>query len=132
MIICQTCGTTNNEENSRVCRNCGALLPVSSRSTRGRTHIVSTDSKKAKKTQKTKKKSKQKPIQQEVKKEDQLELEAIPSDTNKVDEELKLNEIPAPITEDLETEAPESTKTSILQEIPVQPFKGSIIGSQTE
>lgn len=36
MLICMNCGTTNNEMASRVCRKCGALLPVPSKSTRAR------------------------------------------------------------------------------------------------
>ena len=34
MIICSNCGATNNEEDGRFCRKCGALLPVPSRSSR--------------------------------------------------------------------------------------------------
>lgn len=34
MIICSNCGVTNNEENGRFCRKCGALLPVPSKSPR--------------------------------------------------------------------------------------------------
>ncbi len=34
MIICSNCGATNNEENGRICRKCGALLPTSRRTPR--------------------------------------------------------------------------------------------------
>ncbi|MFX1589440.1 MAG: zinc ribbon domain-containing protein, partial [Promethearchaeota archaeon] len=33
MIICSNCGTTNSSE-ERICRTCGALLPVSNKSPR--------------------------------------------------------------------------------------------------
>ena len=33
MIICSNCGTTNSSE-ERICRTCGALLPISDKSPR--------------------------------------------------------------------------------------------------
>ena len=31
MIICSNCGTTNNEQSGRICRKCGALLPIANK-----------------------------------------------------------------------------------------------------
>ncbi|MFX0010984.1 MAG: roadblock/LC7 domain-containing protein [Candidatus Hermodarchaeota archaeon] len=36
MIICTNCGATNNEADGAICRKCGALLPISTKSTRTR------------------------------------------------------------------------------------------------
>ncbi len=126
MIICQTCGTTNNEINTRICRNCGALLPVSSRTPRVRRQKSSTEKKKK---QKTTKQPKQKPVKQEEKLKDKLELDEIPKENEIVDKEKELQEIPTTIQEEIQT--PEEAKSTVLQEIPAQPFKGSIINSRS-
>ncbi|MCK4780021.1 MAG: hypothetical protein KAT57_07535, partial [Candidatus Lokiarchaeota archaeon] len=124
--ICQNCGTTNNEINTRICRNCGALLPVSSRTPRVRRQKSSTEKKKK---QKTTKQPKQKPIKKEEKLEDKLELDEIPKENEIIDKDIELHEIPTTKQEEIQT--PEETKSTILQEIPAQPFKGSIINSQS-
>jgi len=128
LIICQNCGTTNNEINTRICRNCGALLPVSSKSRRVRGQRISTEKKKK---QKATKQPKQKPVKQEEKVEDKLELVEIPKENGINDKDMELQEIPTTVQEDSEIQAPEESKSTILQEIPAQPFKGSIINARS-
>lgn len=118
MIICQNCGTTNNEAISHTCRKCGALLPVPSKTSRLR-------GEKPGKKKKTKEKS-----------EDQLSEEYIkPQEVEK--EIIELQEIPQPsIDESKRIDIPEDeiisevSKSEVLQEIPAQPYRGTIIESQ--
>ena len=134
MIICQNCGTTNNEAITNTCRTCGALLPVSSKSSRSRR--IKTDKKK---------KEKQKPTEQppiesgelEDIGEEKLELQEIPKEEKLIGEEVELQEIPKPSIEEVESKTPpkkeevsEATKSEILQEIPAQPYRGTILNSQ--
>ncbi|KKM24343.1 hypothetical protein LCGC14_1606020, partial [marine sediment metagenome] len=49
MIICGVCGAINNEASEHICRKCGALLPISSRSPRVRVPKVKKEKKKKKK-----------------------------------------------------------------------------------
>ncbi len=127
MIICQNCGTTNNEINSRICRNCGALLPVSSKSSRERGKRITTE----KKTQqKTTKKAKIEPVKPEEKLKDDLKLEEIPEP--EIKEKIgELQEIPIMSKEEYEIPNYDESKAKILQEIPAQPFKGSIFNSRS-
>jgi predicted regulator of Ras-like GTPase activity (Roadblock/LC7/MglB family)/ribosomal protein L40E len=126
MIICQNCGTTNNEASSQICRKCGALLPVSSKRARSRSF----------KSTRQKKKEQEKKIEQTLK--ESIELEA--SIENKrelveIPEEIELHEIPTPSEESDSDIPPEKESTSdlsnseVLQEITPQPYKGSIINS---
>jgi len=134
LIICQNCGTTNNEAITNTCRTCGALLPVSSKSSRSRR--IKTDKKK---------KEKQKPTEQppiesgelEDIGEEKLELQEIPKEEKLIGEEVELQEIPKPSIEEFESKTPpkkeevsEATKSEILQEIPAQPYRGTILNSQ--
>ena len=128
MIICQNCGTTNNELNTRICRNCGALLPVASRATRVRGQKITTEKKKKKKVTK---KTKEEAVKPKEKIEDELKLEEIPKETEKKDKPMDLQEIPSISEEEYEIQTPEDSKPTILQEIPAQPFKGSIFNSQS-
>ncbi|UCC18294.1 MAG: hypothetical protein JSV62_09265 [Promethearchaeota archaeon] len=115
MIICQNCGTTNNEKVSHTCRTCGALLPVSSKSSRS-------------KRLKAEKKNKEK--QQEI----QLELQEIPEESENIFDKVELHQIPEPEIEELEDKISEQgeiefkeDKSEILQEIPAPPYRGTLI-----
>ena len=68
MIICQNCGTTNNENINRVCRTCGALLPVPTKHSKVREQKTSKVKKKEKKQ--VKKPAKQSVETQKKKKEE--------------------------------------------------------------
>lgn len=127
MIICQNCGTTNNEDINRVCRTCGALLPVPSKRHKAKEEETIKVKKKEKKPQKTTKKSKE---IEKVKKET-LELQEIPKEP-----EVELVEIPTPSEEVLENNTIVENESYLveekskgLQEITPQPFKGSILDS---
>lgn len=119
MIICQNCGTTNNELISHTCRKCGALLPVSSKSSRR----LKSEKKKKEKQQP----QEQLPIEaeqpKEVKKE-KFELQEIPKG---IDEPS----ISPPIEEsDNDIKSSESNKSEPLQEIPAQPYRGTILDTR--
>ncbi len=134
MIICQNCGTTNNEAVTNTCRTCGALLPVSSKTSRS----------KRKKPEK-KKEKKQKPVEQpqiaqrEVKaaREEKLELQEIPAEDDSDGKKIELQKIPESPIEELSSETPpikeessQPAKSEVLQEIPAQPYRSSIMNSQ--
>ncbi|MFW9990174.1 MAG: hypothetical protein ACFFC3_16140 [Candidatus Odinarchaeota archaeon] len=123
MIICQNCGTTNNELTTRICRNCGAILPVSSKTRREKNKKVVVEKKKKKKVE-------TKSIESEEKLNKDLKLEEIPKEIKKDEKIGILQEIPTTLEENFENPIHEVSKTSILQEIPAQPFKGSIIHSK--
>jgi predicted regulator of Ras-like GTPase activity (Roadblock/LC7/MglB family)/ribosomal protein L37E len=109
LIICQNCGTTNNEASNNVCRKCGALLPASSRSSRTR--------------------GKEKKKKQKIS-ESTLELEDIPKESQIVKDGVDLQEIPKTTddTSTLKTDSDSKTdKSEVLQEIPAQPYQGSIV-----
>lgn len=128
MIICQNCGTTNNEINTRVCRNCGALLPVSSKTHRVRGQKITIEKNKK---QKEKKKAKEGTVKNKEKLEDELKLEEISKETEINNKSMDLQEIPEISEEKYETYIPEANEHTILQEIPAQPFKGSIIDARS-
>lgn len=125
MIICQNCGTTNNEALSHTCRKCGALLPISSKTSRSRKQ-------KLEKKKKEKKESPEQPPLQAEKskevKEEKLELQEIPIEND----EVKLKEItePSSYENNVETKNSENSKSEGLQEIPAQPYRGTILDSQ--
>ena len=154
MIICQFCGASNNEVNGRLCRKCGALLPVPSKSPRMR---IST-----KKKEKSEKDSKESEQRKEKKKKDK-DLGHIPSQTRFFSGgqkgtqevvELDLQEIPEveeqsnqpsePITvqdvklEKIEFSAVPSVKSlrynddesKLLKEIEPRPYAGSVIADK--
>lgn len=130
MIICQNCGTTNNEAISHTCRKCGALLPVSSKRSRSRSHRIGREKKKEQKPI-------EHPINDSVELKEKLELEEIPKEKEKISNANELHEIPVPSKEKFENETPvegetvsDITDPEVLQEIPAQPYKGSIIDSR--
>lgn len=158
MIICSNCGATNNENSGRICRKCGALLPVSSRPPRIR--MSSNKSKKEKKKtidpskkniQEIPKKSgknqsingvpreaqffspkkKQKLDLQEIPKEEiildepKIEITDTLNETNVTLEKIDLNNKPSKNSAQIV-----QSKSKRLQEIPPEPFKGSLISSK--
>ncbi len=126
MIICQNCGTTNNEAITNTCRTCGALLPVASKKSRQKR--IKTEKKK-----KEKQKSSEQPQIESEKLEDpnkdKLELHEIPK--------AELQEIPKSLEDKIEIKTPpekeqgaESPKTDVLQEIPAQPYRSTIMDAR--
>jgi len=131
LIICQNCGTTNNEAITHTCRKCGALLPVPSKTSRSR-------GEKPGKKKKEKQKSKEQPSEElarpeEVEKEI-IELEEIPKVIETSNDKVELQEIPQLESEQsntLENEIlSEESKPEVLQEIPAQPYRGTIMESR--
>jgi len=130
LIICQNCGTTNNEAISHTCRKCGALLPVSSKRSRSRGSRIGSEKKKEQKPI-------EHPINDSVELKEKLELEEIPKEKEIITNTIEPHEIPVPSKEEFENEAPvegedvsDITDSEVLQEIPAQPYKGSIINSR--
>jgi len=136
IIICQNCGTTNNELNTRICRTCGALLPVSSRSKRR-------EKSKSKKKASTKKSSNQKvdvQIDQSNHIQNSMDLHEIP----KPDDVIEIPEEPKEIldqnTESIEFNShinePEQfsmgPEKAGLQEITPKPFQSSILNQKQD
>ena len=134
MIICQNCGTTNNENVNKVCRTCGALLPVPSKHPRVREQKIDTGKKKAKKVTKKSVKDSTEP-----KKKGNLDLQEIPKEPEIITDSKELQEIPGPSNDVLEKNSKikinsrsEEIESKILQEITPQPFKGSILDSHKD
>ncbi|UCD02291.1 MAG: hypothetical protein JSV23_04565 [Promethearchaeota archaeon] len=134
MIICQNCGTTNNEAVSNTCRTCGALLPVSSRPTRIKDHRIA---KEKKKKRKAIEQALVESTEQEKTIEEKLDLQEISKETVITHNGTDLQEIPVPSDDIFEDETPQESepKTNegdleVLQEITPQPYKGSIIDSR--
>lgn len=129
MIICQNCGTTNNEASSHTCRKCGALLPVSSRTSRSKR--LQTDKKKKEKNKPEEQNSIESSDLGQIQ-EEKHELHEIPKGNK-----IELQEIPTHPIEDIEIESSqkneyiiEEKKSEVLQEIPAQPYRGAMIDSQ--
>ena len=155
MIICSNCGATNSGDDVRICRKCGALLPVSSRPPRIRPKSIDSnkqiDEKLSKKEKKSKKgKNKRRiphlnaeaqffasPVMMKEKKE-VMDLQEIPVDQtptrkspNKpeiMNNELKKIDL-SKIPNAKSTNGSKSSKR-ILQEITPKPFGGSIIAER--
>ncbi len=120
MIICSNCGATNSETDGRICRKCGALLPISNRPSRLRMSIGS------------------------VNKEDfkEPETESEPTAKSKSQETpsigffspQQLQQIPK--SQPIEEQSPvkkkkkKGQKKEILKEITPAPFRGSIIADR--
>ncbi|MFW9901503.1 MAG: hypothetical protein ACFFDY_09450 [Candidatus Thorarchaeota archaeon] len=125
MIICQNCGTTNNENVNRVCRTCGALLPIPTKHSKVKEKKPSKEKKKVKKTVE---KSTKKLIEGEEKEKDELNLQEIPKAS------MELHDIPSSSdgllennsTIEYDTEVKEDESKG-LQEITPQPFRGLIL-----
>ncbi|MFX1411740.1 MAG: hypothetical protein ACFFA6_15425 [Promethearchaeota archaeon] len=122
IIICQNCGATNQDVN--VCRKCGALLPISSKTSRSRAQFTET-----KKVKKQKKK--------------ELDLQEIPKESEAIEQSINENKVTDELTKEIknsqsnsdsETESSliEEDKEEVLKEITPQPYKSSIIGSETK
>ena len=130
MIICSNCGTTNNELTGRVCRKCGALLPISSKPPRIK--ISSKKKKKqhveehrvpSKKEKRVVPPEKKEPKKKPVAKPEILDLHEIP----KLEKELEGNHLEDD-TESVLSNARDGDE--ILREITPQPFRGSIIAKK--
>ena len=121
---------------SRTCRKCGALLPISSKSTRTRT----------KKKKKSEKKVEERPprerikisTESSVKEQEKIELQEIPKEM-----ELNLDEIPSEASEYVDTdslnEVPDESeqeigeeKSQVLQEITPKPFQSSLVSVKND
>ncbi len=130
MIICSNCGTTNNELNGRVCRKCGALLPISSKPPRIK--ISSKKKKKqhveehrapSKKEKRVVPPEKKEPKKKPFAKPEILDLHEIP----KLEKELEGNHL----EDNTESELSDARDDDeILREITPQPFRGSIIAGK--
>ncbi|MFX1329557.1 MAG: hypothetical protein ACFE91_15630 [Promethearchaeota archaeon] len=113
MIICSNCGATNNEATTHICRKCGALLPLTSKTSRIRSSKIGKEKKKKKSS-----------IEEPVK--------PSPDKQQKEKMDLELQEIPDSLIEDTDLETSndrqkekEKKKLEVLQEITPQPYKGS-------
>ncbi|MFX1374362.1 MAG: hypothetical protein ACFFA0_00985 [Promethearchaeota archaeon] len=120
MIICQNCGTTNNEKLTKTCRTCGALLPVTSKSSR--------------KKKKKEEKQRIEPVINEGDnsakiEEEQLDLHDIPGEEVSP-KNIDLQEIPFSSVEEEQKEENEPESREVLQEIPAPPYRGSSIDSR--
>lgn len=131
MIICSNCGTTNNELTGRVCRKCGALLPISSKPPRIKISSKKTEKKHIKEQRAPPKKKKKRvvppqkkePKKKPVAKPKILDLHEIP----KLEKELEGNHLEDD-TESVLSNARDGDE--ILREITPQPFRGSIIAKK--
>ncbi|MFX1321802.1 MAG: hypothetical protein ACFFAQ_09160 [Promethearchaeota archaeon] len=117
IIICQNCGATNQDV--KFCRKCGALLPVSSKSSRLRVSVSKTKKEKGQKLQ-------------------NLDLQEIPKESESIDQ-LSVND---EILEDFMDNDAESIivpkseeslkdKREVLKEITPQPYRSSIMASNS-
>jgi len=127
---------------TRICRTCGALLPLFSRSPRSR--ILTTPKKDKKKKKKKEKSVKERVLEYRKEKgseAEKLELHEIPKEEDKQEivEEgsiskppIEYQEIPLPKIENSlpnieNTQIPDQRSPEILKEITPQPFRGSVI-----
>jgi hypothetical protein len=134
LIICQNCGTTNNEAITHICRTCGALLPVSSKSTRSKRIKPE---KKKKEKEKSSEQPQIEPRKLEKINEENLELQEIPTKDVLLVGKAVLQEIPKSSKDEIENKTPpsedkdlKSPKTEVLQEIPVQPYRSTIMDAR--
>lgn len=111
MLICMNCGTTNNELASRVCRKCGALLPISSKSTRTR---IPTDDSELQNNSAEKHQAK-------------LDLQEIPNHSEILEEDHIITD------EYIEgNQVSSQPEKQVLQEITPTPFQGSLLDSHKD
>jgi predicted regulator of Ras-like GTPase activity (Roadblock/LC7/MglB family)/ribosomal protein L40E len=126
MIICSNCGATNNEADGHICRKCGALLPISNKTTRNR---IATK----KKQKETSKKSTTPKEKEVVHKSADLDLQDIPlqEEFSAQNSSVKLSSpsgAPSSTNCDTSVDTEEFVEQKeILKEITPQPFQGSII-----
>ncbi|MFX1478876.1 MAG: hypothetical protein ACFFCI_12160 [Promethearchaeota archaeon] len=125
MHICQNCGTTNGP-NTRICRKCGALLPISTKSSRSRILVPSSESAGGKEIET--------PTVSRGHEKEILDLHEIPAEESKVG---ILHEIPSVDGEYLNSnsfsESGQNLKEEedqILQEITPKPFEGTILSAE--
>jgi predicted regulator of Ras-like GTPase activity (Roadblock/LC7/MglB family) len=130
MIICSNCGTTNNEQNGRICRKCGALLPISVKPSRTKSSSKKSEKPKIKeqRTPPEKKKSINKPKKQPANKEFNtapkvLDLHEIPKTGKRYEDKY------SKVNDENDFSEPEDD-AQILTEIQPQPFRGSIIADK--
>ena len=124
MLICMNCGTTNNELASRVCRKCGALLPVPSKSTRARIPKVEAESQEKPSDQIQVKLDLREIPKEKVMAEQTLEYEEIPDQIEKLEQEHTVTD------ENIEeNQITRESRRQMLQEITPKPFRGSILDS---
>ena len=130
MIICTNCGATNNEADGAICRKCGALLPISTKSSRTR---IST-----KKKEKEIKEKAQIPKEEVVvAKLTDFNLQDIPLRGKQAPKQGSSKEDDSPKDTTILTTHNVSENTEeiyeqpeILTEIKPRPFEGSIISSK--
>lgn len=123
MIICSNCGTTNNEQNGRICRKCGALLPISTKPPRIKISSKKTEKQRVKEQRAPPTKKKQ-PKQKTKAKIEILDLHEIPKPAGEFKEEFLEDNLQSEFTESDDSE-------EILREIKPQPFRGSIIADKS-
>ncbi len=153
MIICSNCGSTNSEAEGYICRKCGALLPISSKSSRVRISIGSKENNddktislnSAHNSETEQSLSLNKETQSHNKQPNksifnQVKFSAPEQQSNQILNQL--SEIPKPSVKPIpQTQQPKPTRKSvaekydqinsnILQEIAPQPFNGSIISNR--
>lgn len=132
MIICSNCGTTNNETSGRICRKCGALLPISSKPPK----IRFSSKKGEKQPLKEQRAPPEKKTQVTTPQKEPQKKKAVAKP-----EILDLHEIPKPENENVEeyleddmengfNEPDDDNNGEILREITPQPFRGSIIADK--
>jgi len=133
LIICTNCGSVNADDEGRVCRKCGAFLPISSKAPRLK---ISSNKKKPKTHIKGKEKKKS-----EIKIPNNANLEMIGETnifynkkTEKSKKQMQLQEIPKQDEVEIKDKKkdyyiPEKTEKSkqILEEIEPIPYDGSIL-----
>lgn len=133
MIICPNCGSTN-DENTKVCRKCGALLPVSTKPPRLR---VPFGKKEKKEEEKKKQKQEREKNETEIDAQTPAEVRFFNSQSKSNEEDkMELQEIPMNDMQYEETqkqkEKQEESKffdEEFLQEIDPSPFDGSMFAS---
>ena len=130
MIICSNCGTTNNEISGRICRKCGALLPISNKPPRIKIAPKKAEKQHIKEQRAPPEKKKQVATPQKkthkkktVAKPEILDLHEIPKLGNEIEEDI--------LEDNIESEFDEPNDNGeILREITPQPFRGSIIADK--
>jgi predicted regulator of Ras-like GTPase activity (Roadblock/LC7/MglB family) len=121
MHICQNCGTTNGP-NTRICRKCGALLPISTKSSRSRILTSNSES--------TGGKEIKTPPESGGHEKEILDLHEIPTEESKVG---TLDDIPSVASAGSESDQDLMNKeTQILQEITPKPFEGTILSAEKD
>jgi predicted regulator of Ras-like GTPase activity (Roadblock/LC7/MglB family) len=127
---------------TRICRTCGALLPISTRSSRTKKTKPKEEKKEKKKKPIPTTQKKEEPIISENQKKEKLELQEIPIADQKVENFSNLDEIPSETSVNVESETlvdiPSKKEENLeeekptLQEITPKPFQGTILSAKQE